>query len=302
MKYILKDYEYYLKKEKGSAKNTVDSYMRDLSQYALFLEKIHGVKKPSDIEKIHIESYMKSMKKKISAKSIARKLTAIKSFHHFLWIEKEVNEDITKAIRSPKVEKSLPKVLSINEVVSLLEHIDLSKPLGLRNQALLELIYGSGLRVSELLDVEMGDIHLNQSYINVRGKGDKERIVPISDPAVLALRQYIIKGRDFLLNKEKSTYLFLNQKGERLSRQGFFKLLKKLAEDAGVNTECSPHTLRHSFATHLLENGMDLRTLQSLLGHEDISTTQIYTHISQTRIKEVYQKAHPRAKEEHDEI
>ena len=302
MKYILKDYEYYLKKEKGSAKNTVDSYMRDLSQYALFLEKIHGVKKPSDIEKIHIESYVKSMKKKISAKSIARKLTAIKSFHHFLWIEKEVNEDITKAIRSPKVEKSLPKVLSINEVVSLLEHIDLSKPLGLRNQALLELIYGSGLRVSELLDVEMGDIHLNQSYINVRGKGDKERIVPISDPAVLALRQYIIKGRDFLLNKEKSTYLFLNQKGERLSRQGFFKLLKKLAEDAGVNTECSPHTLRHSFATHLLENGMDLRTLQSLLGHEDISTTQIYTHISQTRIKEVYQKAHPRAKEEHDEI
>lgn len=302
MKYILKDYEYYLRKEKGSAKNTIESYMRDLNQYTLFLGKIHGIKKPNDIEKIHIESYIRSMKKQISAKSIARKLTAIKSFHHFLWIEKEVTEDITKAIQSPKIEKSLPKVLSVNEVISILDQVDQAKPLGLRNQALLELIYGSGLRVSELLDIEMGDIHLNQSYIVVRGKGDKERIVPISDPAVTALRNYIIKGRDYLLRKDKSNYLFLNQKGERLSRQGFFKLLKKLAHDAGVETDCSPHTLRHSFATHLLENGMDLRTLQSLLGHEDISTTQIYTHISQQRIKEVYQKAHPRAKEDHHEV
>lgn len=302
MKYILKDYEYYLKNEKGSSKNTIESYMRDLYQYQEFLENVHGVKKPKDIEKIHIDSYMRSLKKKISTKSMARKLTAIRSFHHFLFIEKEVDEDVVKKIDSPKIEKHLPQVLSVDEVMKVLNQVDLTKPLGLRNAALLELIYGSGLRVSELLDIELGDVHLNQAYIMVRGKGSKERMVPISDPAVVALRNYIVKGRESLIQLEKTQILFLNQQGNRLSRQGFFKLLKKLALDAGVKTECSPHTLRHSFATHLLENGMDLRTLQSLLGHEDISTTQIYTHISQQRIKEIYKSAHPRAKEEHDDL
>jgi integrase/recombinase XerD len=229
---------------------------------------------------------------------MVRKLTAIRSFHHFLFLEKEVDEDVVKAIESPKIEKHLPQVLSVDEVMSILNQIDLSKPLGLRNQALLELIYGSGLRVSELLDIEMEDIHLNQGYIMVKGKGSKERMVPISDPAVVALRNYIIKGRDVFIKDHKTSYVFINQQGSRLSRQGFFKLLKKLASDAQIQTDCSPHTLRHSFATHLLENGMDLRTLQTLLGHEDISTTQIYTHISQKRIKEIYQNAHPRAKEE----
>lgn len=208
--------------------------------------------------------------------------------------------DVAKGFAAPKIEKSLPQVLSVDEVVAILEQVDKTKPLGLRNMALLELIYGSGLRVSELLDIEMEDIHLNQNYIIVKGKGSKERVVPISDMSAIALRNYIIKGRDQLLINLKTPYLFVNQKGVRLSRQGFFKLLKKLAHDAGVETECSPHTLRHSFATHLLENGMDLRTLQTLLGHEDISTTQIYTHISQKRIKEIYKSAHPRAKEENN--
>lgn len=298
MKYILKDYEYYLKNEKGSSANTVESYMRDLNQYAEFLKKYHEISKPKFIEKKHIEGYLKSLKRQISAKSIARKLTAIKSFHHFLILEKEVDMDVAKEFASPKIEKKLPRVLSVDEVVSILEQIDKTKPLGLRNAALLELIYGSGLRVSELLDIEMEDIHLNQGYILVRGKGSKERVVPISDMSVIALKNYMVKARENLLGNMKTKALFLNQKGERLSRQGFFKLLKKLALDAGVDSDCSPHTLRHSFATHLLENGMDLRTLQSLLGHEDISTTQIYTHISQKRIKEIYNEAHPRAKEE----
>lgn len=302
MKFLLKDYEYYLKKEKGSSKNTIESYMRDLNQYAEFLERIHGIKKPKDIEKLHIDSYMKSLKRQMTTKSMARKLTAIRSFHHFLQIEKEVDEDVTKSISSPKIEKHLPQVLAVEEVLAILNQVDMTKPLGLRNSALLELIYGSGLRVSELLDIEMGDIHLNQGYIIVKGKGSKERMVPISDPAIISLRNYIIKGREQLLGDTKTNILFLNQSGHRLSRQGFFKLLKKLASDAGVITECSPHTLRHSFATHLLENGMDLRTLQSLLGHEDISTTQIYTHISQKRIKEIYKSTHPRAMEEKHEI
>ncbi|HOI85154.1 MAG TPA: site-specific tyrosine recombinase XerD [Acholeplasmataceae bacterium] len=302
MKYIIKDFELYLKKEKGSSPNTVSSYVHDIEQYAHFLEKYHDIKKPDLIEKKHVEAFMRSLKRDMTTKSMARKLTAIRSFHHFLLIEKEVDLDVTKAIQSPKIEKHLPQVLSVDEVMAILEVVDTTKPLGLRNQALLELIYGSGLRVSELLDIEMSDIHLNQGYVLVKGKGEKERMVPISDPSVVALRNYIIKGRDQLLHGQKTTFLFLNQQGERLSRQGFFKLLKKLASEAGVKTECSPHTLRHSFATHLLENGMDLRTLQSLLGHEDISTTQIYTHISQKRIKEIYQQAHPRAKEDNHDI
>ncbi len=298
MKYLLKDFEYYLKNEKGSSKNTIDSYLVDLRQYVLFLEKYHQIDKPKHIEKKHIEGFLKSSRKKISSKSLARKLTAIKSFHHFLLIEKEVSIDVAKGFASPKIEKSLPQVLSIDEVVAILEQVDKTKPLGLRNMALLELIYGSGLRVTELLDILMEDIHLNQGYVIVKGKGNKERMVPISDMSTIALRNYIIKAREKLIKEQKTNYLFVNQSGQRLSRQGFFKLLKKLASGAGVTTDCSPHTLRHSFATHLLENGMDLRTLQSLLGHEDISTTQIYTHISQKRIKEIYRNAHPRAKEE----
>ncbi len=298
MKYILKDYEYYLKKEKGSSKNTISAYVRDLEQYRLFLEKYHQIKKPSHIQKKHIEGYLKSLDKRVSSKTIARKLTAIKSFHHFLALEKEVDIDITKDFSTPKSSKTLPKVLSIDQVVSLLEQVDKDSDLGLRNKALLELIYGSGLRVSELLDIQIEDIHLNQRYVIVHGKGSKERMVPISDMANIALRKYMADARPNLLKDRKITHVFLNQNGQRLSRQGFFKVLKKLALDAGIDSECSPHTLRHSFATHLLENGMDLRTLQTLLGHEDISTTQIYTHISQKRIKEIYKKAHPRAKEE----
>lgn len=298
MKYLLKDYEYYLKKEKGSSKNTISAYARDLDQYRLFLEKYHQIKKPSQIQKKHIEGFLKSLDKRVSSKTLARKLTAIKSFHHFLALEKEVDIDITKDFSTPKSNKTLPKVLSVEQVVSLLEEVDKDTNLGLRNKALLELIYGSGLRVSELLDIETEDIHLNQSYVIVHGKGSKERMVPISDMANIALRKYMTDARPNLVNDKRNTYVFLNQNGQRLSRQGFFKVLKKLASDAGIDSECSPHTLRHSFATHLLENGMDLRTLQTLLGHEDISTTQIYTHISQKRIKEIYKKAHPRAKEE----
>ncbi len=298
MKYILNDYLYHLKQEKGASKNTIDAYMRDLYQYADFLLKYHHIDKPEHIEKKHIDAYLKSLKKRNTAKTIARKLTAIKSFHHFLHIDHIVNDDIAKDFSTPKIGKSLPKVLTIDEVIRILEQVDKQTTLGLRNKALLELIYGSGLRVSELLDIKIDDIHLTQGYVIVHGKGNKERMVPLSDMSLIALRNYIVKGREELINEERTQYLFLNAYGNKLSRQGFFKLLKKLAKDAGVESDCSPHTLRHSFATHLLENGMDLRTLQTLLGHEDISTTQIYTHISQKRLKESYENAHPRAKEE----
>lgn len=298
MTYLIKDFSYYLNNEVGLSKNTIDAYMRDLKDYESFLDKYHKLKDVDNIQSKHIEGYLKSIKKKgLSAKTISRKLTSIKSFHKFLLMEKEVDEDVTHKIARPKIEKTLPTVLSIDEVISILEVVDKSTTLGLRNMALLELIYGSGLRVSELLNIKLKDIHMQQSYVIVTGKGSKERMVPISDMAIIAIRNYLVKARDELI-KEKTDYLFINNQGKTLSRVGFFKVLKKLAREANLDPEkVSPHTLRHSFATHLLENGMDLRSLQNLLGHEDISTTQIYTHISQSRLKQVYNKTHPRAKE-----
>lgn len=298
MKYIVKDYELYMTKERGLSQNTVQAYIRDLSQYLVFLDRYHDINKVNKLTLKVLENYLKTMRKKFSKATYARKLTALKSFHHFLYLEKEINEDFSKNIEAPKAEKNLPQVLSIEDVLKILNQINLETPLGLRNMALIELIYGSGLRVSELLNIKMADIHLNESYINIIGKGDKERMVPISDMAKNALRNYILKAREKLLNLKKSDYLFINNQSSKLSRQGFFKVLKGLVEDAKLDVECSPHTLRHSFATHLLENGMDLRTLQTLLGHEDISTTQIYTHISNKRIKDVYESTHPRARKE----
>lgn len=302
MKYIVKDYELYLLKERGLSKNTIDGYIIDVNQYMTFLRKYHEIKFTKHLDIKLFENYLKSMRKKFSNATYARKLTALKSFHHFLYIEKEISEDFTKVIAAPKIDKKLPKILAVEDILLLLNEIDLTTPLGLRNMALLELIYGSGLRVSELLNIKMSDIHLNDNYVNIIGKGDKERMVPISNMAKAALRDYILKGREKLLDYKTTDYLFINNQRSKLSRQGFYKVLKGLAEDANLNIECSPHTLRHSFATHLLENGMDLRTLQTLLGHEDISTTQIYTHISNKRIKGVYEKTHPRARKEQNNV
>lgn len=298
MKYIIKDYELYLKKEKRVSDNTVSAYLKDIQQYIFFLEKYHKLTKSKQIEKKHLDNYLANIRKKFSDSSYARKLTAIKSFYKFLDLEQEIEVDFAKDIEAPKQNKPLPQVLSVEEVTKLFEEIDLNTDLGLRNLALLELIYGSGLRVSELLDIKLSDLHINESYINVVGKGDKERMVPISQMAVSAIKKYILKARERLLKDKDSPYLFINNMGNQLSRQGFFKLLKVLSTQANLEIDISPHTLRHSFATHLLENGMDLRTLQVLLGHEDISTTQIYTHINNKRLNDVYSSTHPRAKKE----
>lgn len=298
MNYTLKNFEYYIRFEKGRSDNTIKSYMKDLEQYSNHLDKYYEVNKPEQITKAHIENYLTYLhRKKLSPKTIARKISAIKNFHHFLVIDRIVLEDVASEFETPRIPKNLPSVLSVEEVVKILEVSDVKTPLGYRNKALLELIYGSGLRVSELLKIEMGDVHIAERYVLVHGKGSKERIVPISDMAVIALRNYIGNAREALL-KKPLPYLFINNEGGQLSRQGFYKVLQGLSQEAGVSINVSPHTLRHSFATHLLENGIDLRSLQTLLGHEDISTTQIYTHISKTRAREVYDKTHPRAKEE----
>lgn len=302
MKFIINEYKYYLTNEKGLSKNTISSYINDINQYDTFLKRYHKVESVTQISKQHLEGYLKSLhNKNLKASTIARKLTTIKKFHQFLFKEEEVDIDISLKIRGPKQETRLPEVLSVDEVLTLLNGIDNTTTLGLRNQALMELIYGSGLRVSELLDLKMTDLYLNELYIKVSGKGSKERIVPINDITARSIRKYITSSRLLLaLNKPKTNYLFLNSRGSQLSRIGFFKFLKKLAIDTNLERNVSPHILRHSFATHMLENDIDLRTLQVLLGHEDISTTQIYTHISQKRIKEVYNKAHPRARKDLD--
>lgn len=300
MKYLMSEYQYFLKREKGLSQNTIMAYLRDLDQYRSFMEKSYEVIKIHKIERRHIEAYLKFLSKKdLSSKSMSRKLTAIKGFHQFALIEKEIEINVAYDIESPKIEKTLPHVLSVSDVIKIIETVKGSDPLSIRNQALLELIYGSGLRVSELLDLKVSDIHLLEGYVRVYGKGNKEREVPLGEMSVLALRQYLTKSRNQLTNSPID-YLFLNQDGQQLSRQGFFKILRKIAKSAGITQDVSPHMLRHSFATHLLEAGVDLRTLQELLGHEDIQTTQIYTHISQKHLKEVYLSTHPRAKEKNN--
>lgn len=295
MKYLVKDYEFYLKKERGLSTNTIKSYLVDINQYLEFLKKYHEITKPRELTKKTLDNHLNLVRKKFSNATYARKLTAIKNFYAFLLLENEIKDNFTKDIEAPKMAKKLPNVLSVEEVSELFLTIDTNTPLGLRNLTLLEFIYGSGLRVSELLNIELKDIHLSEKYITVIGKGEKERYVPLSTPAVVACRNYLLKSREILLKGNNSLYLFININGSKLSRQGFYKELKKMAENANIQSEISPHTLRHSFATHLLENGIDLRTLQTILGHEDISTTQIYTHISNKRLEEVYNKAHPRA-------
>ncbi|MGI6359896.1 MAG: site-specific tyrosine recombinase XerD [Acholeplasmatales bacterium] len=297
MKPILKEYIYYLRRRKGLSENTIKAYEKDLEDYINHLIKYRNVTDITNVNRRDILAYLKTLSKNdIKAVSITRKLSSIKGFHEFMLKENIVKEDISYDIKTPKLEKNLPNVLTIEEIIKLMDLVCDDEPLSLRNLALLELIYGSGLRVSELLNLNLQDIHFNAKYVKIIGKGKKERIVPINDMSIRAIKNYLANGRVHLI-KEENNILFLNQYGHKLSRQGFFKILKKLASDAGINKEISPHTLRHSFATHLLESGIDLRSLQELLGHEDISTTQIYTHISKSHLKESYLKAHPRAKE-----
>ena len=294
--YEISDFKYHLEDDLRLSKNTVDAYMTDLYQYEDFLNRVLKIEDVSDIDKEAVVKYIDSLKRKnLSKKTISRKLTAIKDFHKYLVAEDILRDNPTEKINMPKTEKSLPEVLSLAEVEAMIDIIDDSTPLGLRNKAMVETLYACGLRISELLSLKLQDIHLKEKYLVVIGKGDKERKIPMGEMAVIAVRRYLEKGRGYLIEKP-SNLLFFNYKGEEMSRQGFFKYIKKLAEDAGINKEISPHTIRHSFATHLLEGGTDLRIVQELLGHEDISTTQIYTHIDTSRLKDIYDNTHPLAK------
>lgn len=292
----LKDFLHYLIVEKGLANNTIQSYRRDLTAYLGFLQKLK-IQNLNDISRGHIMQFLSSLKEDgKSSRTIARHIASIRSFHHFLILDKITDQDPTVHIETPQTELKLPKVLNMEEVEALLNTPDLTTVLGIRDKAMLELMYATGMRVSELINLNTNDAHLSLGFVRCIGKGSKERIIPIGKMATTALTFYFENSRAKLAsNKKRSDALFLNHHGQRLSRQGFWKILKQLAIKAGIQKELTPHTLRHSFATHLLENGADLRSVQEMLGHADISTTQIYTHVTKTRLKDVYNKFHPRA-------
>jgi len=288
----IEEFKNYLLINKKYSNATIESYGSDLIKYYEFNKN----KTLNDIKSNDIKEYLKHLKKgDLSDKSIARNISTIRTFYKFLLIEKYINHNPTEFIELPKLKKSLPKVLSIEEVLKLLD-IELNDHFSYRNKAMLELMYATGLRVSELVNLKLHNIDFDMAIVRTFGKGNKERIVPIGDYALDSLKEYIINYRDGMFKKNINDYLFLNNHGNKLTRQGFFKIIKKQAETKNIKTEFSPHTLRHSFATHLLDYGADLRTIQELLGHSNLSTTQIYTHISKEKLKKNYENFHPHGK------
>ncbi|MGX1263880.1 integrase/recombinase XerD [Rossellomorea marisflavi] len=293
----IEDYMHFLTVEKGLSKNTIDSYKRDLKSYSLYIKNVEGMEGWNEVSRVNIVQFLGHLGDQgKSSKTVARHVASIRSFHQFLLREKAVEQDPTVHLETPRTERKLPKILSLSEVEALLEAPDATTPLGMRDKAMLELLYATGIRVSELIGMKLDDLHLNMGFIRCIGKGNKERIIPIGQTAMNVLGDYLEHSRLKLRSgKERDDHLFLNHHGRGMSRQGFWKNLKALQKKANIEKDLTPHTLRHSFATHLLENGADLRAVQEMLGHADISTTQIYTHVTKTRLKDVYTKFHPRA-------
>ncbi len=287
--------------EKSSPRNTLIAYRNDLDQLVGYLTDAatFGVESWGEVDKDMIISYILYLKEReYAASTVARKVAATKSLFHFLVADGLIEDDPTATLDSPKVEKQLPKAISVEEVERLLaEPAQRSTPKALRDQAMLELLYATGMRATELVDLDIDDINLPSSSVRVIGKGDKERIIPIHDRAVEAVETYLRKGRIQLLKDPNEKALFLNPRGERLTRQGLWLIIKYYVERAGLDPDITPHTLRHSFATHILESKeATLVDVQQFLGHANISTTQVYTRVTSKHKRQVYDKAHPRAK------
>jgi integrase/recombinase XerD len=291
---ILECFLDYLTMERGLAQNTIISYRYDLIKYINFLKK-NNINSFNQTKKDLVNNYFVYLRKKnLEINSISRNLVAVKMLYRFLLIEGFIKEDITGLIEFPRMSKKLPHVLSLREINLLLDKANFKSNLGLRDQAILELLYATGLRVSELIYLKIDDINMENRMLKCLGKGSKERIIPFGSKAYQSLRLYLDKVRQKLVKNTNEDILFLNSRGERLSRQGIFYLVKKYVRKAGIEKKVTPHTLRHTLATHLLENGADLRSVQEMLGHSDISTTQIYTHVSRKWVSEEYYRAFPR--------
>lgn len=290
------DYIIFLTVEKGASGNTIEAYSNDVRKFAQYLEDA-GIRRWAQVDTATVRGYLAWMQNEsLTNTTRARNVAALKSFFRFLYMEKYTEHNLGELLDTPRKEKVLPKYLTIEEVERLMDAPDVTTPHGCRDKAMLELLYASGLRVSELITLKLSDISFEMAYVRCFGKGAKERIIPLGRYALAALEQYINHCRPKVDNNWQTDTLFLNKNGKGLSRQGFWKLIKKYGKEAGIVTDITPHVLRHSFATHLLSNGADLRAIQEMLGHADIATTQIYTHLLGEQMLDVYKSAHPRAK------
>lgn len=291
----IKDYQFYLKIERGLSKNTIESYTRDLEKLTLFLQENDNYLSPISIDIETIKTFIYRVSKTINPRSQARIISGLRSFFDYLVFEDYRKTNPTDLLETPKIGRKLPDTLSEDEINNLIAAIDLSHPQGERNRTILEVMYSCGLRVSEATELKISDLFFDEGFIRVLGKGNKERFVPIHYNAQKYINTYIREIRSRLQpEKEFEDTLFLNRRGKGLTRQMIFTILKNLANETGLKKRISPHTLRHSFATHLLKNGADLRAIQQMLGHESITTTEVYVHLDKSYLKEVVETYHPR--------
>ncbi|MBE9575026.1 MAG: site-specific tyrosine recombinase XerD [Proteobacteria bacterium] len=289
---LLDQFMNHLRVERGLSANTIVAYNHDLITFFDFLNQRGAA--PLQITQDDLVSFVAEKRPQLSARSLARCLVSIRTFYRFCVTEGKIESNPARLLGIPKLYQHLPNILNRDEVEALLSQPDPQTDLGRRDKAMLELLYATGLRVTELVGLKINNINLEAGFIRTMGKGSKERIIPMGTKALDALKEYLQDSRPSFLQKGKLPYLFLNRRGKPLTRQGFWKILKQYALKAGITRKVSPHTLRHSFATHLLEGGADLRSVQIMLGHADISTTQIYTHVARERLKEIHEKYHPR--------
>jgi integrase/recombinase XerD len=295
MKALIAEFLNYISVERGLAKNTLMAYERDLTAYVSYLEEVAGIRSPDAIHHEHISAYMMVQKKdKMQATSICRSLAAIRMFHRFLVRESFAKEDPTGLVDTPKLWKRIPDVLTQSEVMAMINAANGRDGQSVRDQAILELFYASGLRVSELVALRLEDVNLETGIVMCTGKGSKQRLIPVGGKAREALEKYLGKARLKMLGSKDVAEIFISRLGKKMSRQSIWKTIKSYARKANIKKTIKPHTLRHTFATHLLEHGADLRSVQEMLGHSDISTTQIYTHVDKERLRTVHKQFHPR--------
>jgi integrase/recombinase XerD len=292
-----KGYENYLKLEKSLSQNSVAAYINDINKLIGFLDKNFKKIAPEKVKLQHLKSFVEWLNERgVSPRTQARTISGIKSFYKYLLIEGKITSDPTALLESPKIGRKLPDILSMEEIDTLIEAIDLEKPEGQRNKAMLETLYSCGLRVSELVNLKITNLFFEQGFVKVEGKADKERLVPVSNRAIDEINKYLNDYRQTLkISKDSENILFLNRRGKKLSRVMIFTIIKNLAEKIDLDKKISPHTFRHSFATHLINGGADLRAVQEMLGHESILTTEIYTHLDRDYLKSTIHQFHPRS-------
>ena len=292
MEQEIREFIDYLHNTKKTSRNTEVSYQRDLNKMAAYLE-MKGINTAAEVREFDLMGYMDYMEKENFASStISRSVASMRAFFQHMFTLRKIEENPADNLKSPKVEKKLPEILTIQEVDDLLKQPDLTTPKGIRDKAMLELLYATGMRVSELIHLEIADVNLQLGYVVCQE--NKERIIPIGNVSKEALTLYLDKGRKVFVKDDAEPALFTNCSGKAMSRQGFWKMLKAYAQEAGIHRDITPHTLRHSFAVHMLQNGADIKSVQEMLGHSDISTTQVYLSMNINRMRDVYMKAHPR--------